>query len=204
MNAETMPGDDLAAGAAAHVAAADVRLPFEFVGGAGVVRPWRRADRASLLRHADNPNVARYLSLRFPNPYTPADADAWFAFLDEQEDPPAWAIDVDGEAVGGIGVRLGEAEFAHTGDLGYWLGEAHWRRGIVGAAVRVAVPFVMARYGLARLTSYANPRNLGSIHVLEGAGFVREGLIRARAIRDGVAHDHVAFGLVDPARLPAG
>ena len=192
------------------VAAGEVRLPFRFVDhagatGDGVVRPWRRADRDELLRHADNPNVARYLSTRFPHPYTPADADAWFAFLEAQPDPAAWAIVVDGEAVGGIGLRRSDdPEFAHAAELGYWLGEAHWRRGIVGAAVRVVVPFAMARYRLARLTSYANPRNLGSLHVLQAAGFVREGLMRARAIRDGEVHDHVVFGLVDAGRLRRG
>jgi RimJ/RimL family protein N-acetyltransferase len=185
----------------------DLRLPFAFgdgtpAAGAGVVRPWRRTDRDALLRHADNPNVARYLSLRFPNPYTPADADAWFAFVDAQAEPEALAIEVDGEAVGGVGVRRGDAEFAHSAELGYWLGQAYWRRGIVAAAVAAFVPFAMARWRLARLTAYVHPRNVGSIHVLEGAGFVREGLVRARAIRDGVVHDHLAYGLVDPRRLP--
>lgn len=180
----------------------DVALPFSFLDGTGLVRPWRRSDRDSLLRHADNVNVSRYLSLRFPYPYRPSDADAFFALLGSQADPEAWAIEVEGEAVGGIGVRRGAAEFAHSGELGYWLGEAFWRRGIVGAAVRVAVPFAMARWNLSRLTAYADVRNEGSIHVLEGAGFVREGLVRARAIRDGEVHDHVAFGRVDFARLP--
>lgn len=180
---------------------ADVSLPFLFTSGAGIVRPWRREDRASLLRHADNPNVARYLSLRFPNPYTPADADAWFAFLESQADPEGWAIEVDGQAVGGIGLRRGAAEFVHSAELGYWLGEAYWRRGIVAAAVRAAVPFAMARWNLARLTAYASARNVGSIRVLEGAGFVREGLVRARALRDGHAYDHVMFGRVDPQKL---
>lgn len=187
----------------------DVRLPFAFgvgtpAAGTGVVRAWRHADRASLLRHADNPNVARYLSTRFPHPYTPADADAWFGFLDAQAEPTAFAIEVDGDAVGGIGLRASdEPEFAHSAELGYWLGEAYWRRGIVTSAVAAFVPFAMARWDLARLTSYANPRNAGSVHLLENAGFVREGLIRARAIRDGIAHDHVVFGLVDAGRLRA-
>jgi len=178
-----------------------METPLDF--GLGVVRPWRRSDRASLLRHADDADVARYLSLRFPNPYTPADADAWFHFLESQDDPGAWAIEVDGEAVGGIGLRRGEAEFAHSAELGYWLGKAFWRRGIVTAAVRVVVPFALARWKLARLTAYVNPRNVGSIQVLEGAGFVREGLVRARAIRDGEVHDHLMYGLVDASRLPA-
>lgn len=179
----------------------EVSLPFAFTSGTGVVRPWRREDRASLLRHADNPNVARYLSLRFPNPYTPADADAWFDFLESQDDPEAWTIEVDGEAVGGIGVRRGVAEFSHSGELGYWLGEACWRRGIMSAAVRVVVPFAMARWALSRLCAYAASGNTGSIRVLEGAGFVREGLMRARAIRHGQVQDHLVFGLLDDAAL---
>jgi [ribosomal protein S5]-alanine N-acetyltransferase len=188
---------------AATTTGRDVSLPFSFVDGQGRIRPWRPDDRESLLRHADNPNVARYLSSRFPNPYTPADADAWFGFLEGMgDDPDAFAIDVDGEAVGGVGLRRGEAvEFAHSAELGYWLGQSFWRRGIVTAAVAVFVPFAMARWNLARLTSYANPRNVGSIHVLEGAGFVREGLLRARAIRGGEVHDHLVYGLVDAARL---
>lgn len=174
------------------------RLEF----GLGVVRPWTRADRAALLRHADNPNVARYLSLRFPNPYHEVDADAWFDFLESQDGPEAWAIEVDGEAVGGIGVRRGQAESSHSGELGYWLGEAYWRRGIVSAAVRVVVPFAMARWNLSRLCAYAASDNVGSIRVLEGAGFEREGLMRARAIRNGRAQDHLVFGLVKQSLLP--
>lgn len=169
-------------------------LPLDFPGGR--VRPWRRGDRDALLRHANDPAVARYLSLRFPHPYTPADADAWFDFLDSQDDPEGWAIEVDGEAVGGVGVRRGVAEFAHSGELGYWLGRAYWGRGLMTAAVRVVVPFAMARWGLSRLTAYAASENRGSMRVLEKSGFEREGLMRARAIRDGQAQDHVVFGLV--------
>lgn len=169
-------------------------FPLDF--GPGLIRPWCRTDRASLLRHADNPSVARYLSLRFPNPYRGTDADAWFDFLESQDDPEGWAIEVDGEAVGGIGVRRGSAEFSHSGELGYWLGESCWRRGIMSAAVRAVVPFAMARWGLSRLTAYAATDNAGSIRVLEQAGFEREGLMQARAIRDGRAQDHLVFGLV--------
>ena len=192
----------------AAAATGDLRLPFAFgngtpAAGTGVVRPWRRSDRASLLRHADDADVARFLSTRFPHPYTPADADAWFASVEAHGEPEALAIEVDGEAVGGVGLRRsGDAEFAHSAELGYWLGQAYWRRGIVAAAVAVFVPFAVTRWNLARLTAYANPRNVGSVHVLEGAGFVREGLMRARAVRDGEVHDHLVYGRVEPSRLP--
>lgn len=171
-------------------------LPLEF--GDGRIRPWVPADRASLLRHADNPRVARYLSARFPHPYTAADADAWFAYLASNSAPCNWALEVDGEAVGGIGLRLGEGEMAHLAELGYWLGEAHWGRGIVSAAVRALLPAVVPAFGLQRIQAYAATINPGSIRVLEKAGFEREGLMRRRAIRDGVAQDHVVFARLYP------
>ncbi len=72
------------------------------------VRNWRLSDKPSLLRLADNRNVARNLAHRFPHPYTEADADAWFVLLANTPQPTHWAIDVDGEAVGGIGIDVGE------------------------------------------------------------------------------------------------
>ena len=176
----------------------DVSLEFE----GGRVRHWRREDRGALLRHADNPRVARYLSARFPHPYLPADADAWFDFLEAQDEPEGWAIEVDGEAVGGIGIRRGAGEFSHSGELGYWLGEAFWRRGIVSAAVAVVVPFAMARWRLSRVCAYAASTNTGSIRVLETNGFEREGLMRARVIRNDDVQDHLVFARLDPGALP--
>ena len=167
----------------------------------GRIRPWSRTDAAALVRHANSPKVSRFLSTRFPHPYTTADAEAWFAFLDAQDEPEGWAIEIDGEAAGGIGIRRGAAEFAHSGELGYWLAEKHWGRGLMTRAVRAVVPVAMARAGLSRLTAYAAVDNEASIRVLRGAGFVDEGLMRARAIRDGVAQDHRVFGLVDEAQL---
>lgn len=175
-----------------HLPDTDAGLSLDF--GPGRIRPWRRDDRAALLRHANNPAVARWLSPRFPHPYAPADADAWFDFLEPQAEPEGLAIELGGEAVGGIGVRRGSAEFAHSGELGYWLGQAFWGRGIMSAAVKAFAPFAMDRWRLLRLTAYAASDNPGSIRVLEKAGFEREGLMRARAVRDGVAQDHVVFG----------
>ncbi|MFY2764275.1 GNAT family N-acetyltransferase [Arenimonas sp. MALMAid1274] len=169
--------------------------------GPGRIRDWVRSDRASLLRHADDARVARFLSARFPHPYRTTDADAWFDFLAGQPEPEGWAIEVDGQAVGGIGVRRGAGEFAHSGELGYWLGAAYWRRGIVSAAVRVLVPAVMARWDLARVGAYAATANIASIRVLEGAGFEREGVMQARSIRGGEVQDHVVFARIDRARL---
>lgn len=169
-------------------------LPLDF--GAGRIRQWSRKDRDALLRHADNPNVARYLSTRFPQPYTAADADAWFALIESTAEASQWAIEIDGEAVGGIGVRIGEAEFRRCGELGYWLSEACWGRGFATAAVRAVVPYAMRRFGLIRLQAYAVVENRASQRVLEKAGFVREGVARSRAVKGDRIEDHALYALV--------
>ena len=91
--------------------------------GKSTVRDWARSDKAALVRFADNRNVWRNLTHTFPHPYTEADADWWFSFLAKMPEPTSWAIEVDGLAVGGIGVTLKDGVYATSADFGYWLGE---------------------------------------------------------------------------------
>ena len=90
--------------------------------GPCLVRPWRPDDKPALLRHANNRNVWRNLAHRFPHPYTEADADDWLTKFSRQPGCLRWAIDVNGEAVGGIGAEPGEGIFGKTANFGYWLG----------------------------------------------------------------------------------
>src|SRR5262245_12943743 len=99
--------------------------------GLCVVRDWSSDDKSSLVRMANNRNIWRNLTHRFPHPYTDADADFWFALLQGVPEPTHWAITLGGEAVGGIGFERGEGVHARCGQFGYWLGEPHWRRGIM-------------------------------------------------------------------------
>ena len=77
-----------------------------------VVREWNPTDRDSVLEFPNNRCVWRNLTERFPHPYTEADADWWFAFLAKMAEPTHWAVEVDGLAVGCVGVTLGEGEYA--------------------------------------------------------------------------------------------
>jgi ribosomal-protein-alanine N-acetyltransferase len=160
--------------------------------GACVVRDWARADKASLVRFANNPNVWRNLKDRFPHPYTGKHADGWFAFLAAMAEPTHWAIEVDDQAVGSIGVEL------DTGHFGYWLGEPYWGRGIATAAVRRAAPYALEHFRLPRLQSPVFEWNPASMRVLENAGFVRERILRRSILKDGQLIDQVLYALVGP------
>lgn len=164
--------------------------------GVCVVRDWRLSDKASLVRFANNRNVWRNLTHRFPHPYTDADADFWLARTIGKPRPSHWAIELDGEAVGAIGVELGEGVFAKAGRFGYWLAEPYWGRGIMTAAVRATSDQVFADFDVARLEAAVFEWNPASMRILEKCGFVREGVLRRSIHKDGQLIDAVLYARV--------
>ena len=151
----------------------------------------------ALVRFANNRNVWRNLTHRFPHPYTEVDADWWFSFLAKMPEPTSWAIEVDGLAVGGVGVTLGDGIYAKSAEFGYWLGEPYWGRGIMTEAAKAASSYAIRRFGLIRLEAPVFEWNPASMRVLEKCGFVREGVLRASAVKDGQTIDRVLYALID-------
>ncbi len=100
-----------------------------------------------------------------------------------------FAIEVNGEAVGGIGIVRGTDIERVSAELGYWLGEEYWGRGIVTEAIKRFAPWIMDRYGLTRLHADCFTDNPASARVLEKAGFVHESTKRRAAIKHGVIKD---------------
>jgi [ribosomal protein S5]-alanine N-acetyltransferase len=164
--------------------------------GLCIVRDWTTADRDALLRFANNRNVWRNLTHRFPHPYTAADADSWLARVNNATPSTHWAIEVDGCAAGGIGVELGEGVFAKSARFGYWLGESYWGRGIMTAAVRATSEYALSHFGLTRLEAPVFEWNPASMRVLEKCGFVREGVCRRSVYKDGAVIDTVLYARV--------
>jgi RimJ/RimL family protein N-acetyltransferase len=142
---------------------------------------------------ANNRAVWRNLTHRFPHPYTEADADSWFSMLAQSANPTHWAIDVGGEAVGGIGLRMGEGVYAKSGVFGYWLGEPFWGRGIMSSAVRETSGYVLDHLDLVRLESPVFEWNQPSMRVLEKCGFVREAVLRKSIFKDGQIIDAILY-----------
>ncbi len=95
------------------------------------LRAWRRSDISSLIHYANNRKI--WLNLRdiFPHPYTQAGAEKWIAICESNQGPTTYfAIELDGEAIGGVGCRLMDDVHSKTAEIGYWLGEPFWGRGI--------------------------------------------------------------------------
>ena len=157
------------------------------------LRSWRRTDAASLVQHANNRNV--WLNLRdlFPHPYTNTDAMEWLALVTGRETPLRLAIEVDGAAVGGIGLNPQGDVYRMSAELGYWLGEPYWGRGIMTAAVGACTDYAFETLGLTRLFATVFAWNPASMRVLEKAGYEREGYLRQSVLKDGRVIDSVLY-----------
>jgi len=164
--------------------------------GVCVVRDFRPEDKTPLARHANNRSVWRNLTDAFPHPYSEADAERWIAYVGSQPEPTNWAIDVNGEAIGGIGVSLRDGMLAHTGEFGYWIGELFWGRGIGSAAAIAVAAYAFEWLKVRRLEAMVFAWNPVSMRILEKCGFVREGVMWASALKDGQIIDRVLYARV--------
>jgi [ribosomal protein S5]-alanine N-acetyltransferase len=169
---------------------------FRVDGAACAVRPWRDADRDSLVLHANNRLVWRNLKDRFPHPYTATAADAWLALARADPGRTGWAIEVAGAAVGGIGLDAQQDVHAKSAHIGYWLGEAFWGRGIATAAVSAVSEHALTRLGFQRLEAPVFAWNPASMRVLEKCGYAREGIMRKSVFKDGELIDSVLYARV--------
>ncbi|SFK40003.1 GNAT family N-acetyltransferase [Lysobacter sp. cf310] len=161
-----------------------------------VLRPWRGDDLASLIAHADDALVARGVSDRFPHPYTRDDGERFLAGEVVSFADPVYAIEVEGQACGGIGARPGQGERRHGAEFGYWLGRAHWSRGLMTRVVGAFAPWVMRELELHRLYATVLDSNPASAQVLLKNGFIEEGAQRGAVVKYGELHDLRVFAKV--------
>jgi RimJ/RimL family protein N-acetyltransferase len=160
------------------------------------MRPWRTGDAESLVRHANNHKVARNLRDGFPHPYTLQDAKNWLEMLAGNRDDLILAIEVEGEAAGGIGIHHQKDVYRFNGEIGYWLSEKHWGKGIMTDAVGAMVAHAFTRTRWLRLFATIFDSNQASMRVLEKNGFVLEAIHRKALMKEGVLMDEHLYALL--------
>jgi RimJ/RimL family protein N-acetyltransferase len=160
------------------------------------LRSWEWHDRESLVRYANNPRVARNLRDRFPHPYTDRDARNWLDVVVDAEPETSFAITVAGEAVGGIGYTLQYDVDRRSAEIGYWLGEEFWGRGIVTEALIAVTEHAFANHDLCRVYAHVFEWNPASARVLEKAGYAFEGRLRKSVIKEGQTIDQLMYAII--------
>ena len=161
------------------------------------LRPWRLEDAPSIARLANDIEIARWLRDVFPNPYTLQDAQGFIqSCLENGEDSLCLAIEIDGQAVGSIGLFRGTDVYQKNAELGYWLGREFHGQGVMTQAVREICRMGFARWDIGRIYAEPYARNAGSRRVLEKAGFQLEGILRRSVYKLGETQDSCMYSLL--------
>jgi ribosomal-protein-alanine N-acetyltransferase len=157
------------------------------------IRTWRRDDAASLQRHANNRRI--WLNLRdlFPHPYTLANAHFFLELTAAEKPQTTFAITTASEAIGCIGLKLGSDVHRKSAELGYWLAEPFWGRGIMSEAVGAFTARVFVDFDLVRIYAESFASNDASVRVLQKAGFAYEGRLRSHVFKDGQLLDALVY-----------
>lgn len=153
------------------------------------IRQWAQTDLPNLVLYANNINIWNNLRNYFPTPYTEADGSAWLEKTIDATPIVNLAIDVDGQAIGGIGLILNSDVYIMSAEIGYWLAEPFWGQGIATEAVRQMVDYTFYYYDIIRLYAEVFEINKASMRVLEKNGFYLEGLRRKAVLKNGVLMD---------------
>ena len=157
--------------------------------GVCVIRDYELSDKADVARQANNGKIWANVRDYFPHPYTEEHAAAWLAYATTAEPRSNFAIEVEGRFAGAIGLKLQSDVDRVSAELGYWLGEEFWGRGVATAAIIGFVPWAFENFSLERI--YATPFhwNGASCRALEKASFNKEGVMRRAALKSGVLAD---------------
>lgn len=162
------------------------------------LRKWRLSDKISLAKNANNINIWNNVRDYFPHPYSVKDGKQFIRMVLGKPNPTTeLAIEIDGNAVGGIGIVLHSDVERIAAEIGYWLGEAYWHKGIMTEVVKEMVIYIFENFPVQKIYATVFDFNIASQKVLEKAGFEREAILKQAAIKNGKIIDLHYFGLVN-------
>ena len=159
------------------------------------LRPFREGDEASLVANANNIKIFNNVKDKFPHPYTFDDAVWWINVNKENNNPATcFAIDMNGEVIGAIGIILGSDIQRLTAEIGYWLGENYWGKNIATEALKQMTDYTFQNFPeIIRLWAAVFEHNKSSMSVLEKAGYEFEGTRKKGAIKNGVVINEFVY-----------
>lgn len=160
-----------------------------------ILRPWKASDINSLIKYANNWNIAKNLTNQFPHPYTIQDGKAFIEYATKDDPIHIFAIEVNQEAVGGIGIHPQSDIFIKNAELGYWLGEPFWGHGIVSKAIKQIIQFGFSTFDIERIFARPYGTNFASQKILEKNNFLLEGRYNNILYKNGEYLDELIYAI---------
>lgn len=159
------------------------------------LRHWQIADLPSLVRYANNPNIAKWMMDSFPHPYQEKDGQEFIALTMKHTPRRLLAIDVAGEAVGGIGLHPQQDISRMNAELGYWLAEPFWGNRITSNAIKQIVNFGFATFPINRIYARVAGTNIASQKALSNAGLIKEAHFEKTIFKNGLFEDEIIYAI---------
>lgn len=170
---------------------------MEFILTKSKLRPLRPEDAEKMAMHGNNALIANCMRDVFPHPYTLEHANKWIDFnLSPENKNWIFAIEVDGEFAGVVSVLFGEDVRRLNAEIGYWIGETHWGKGIMTEAVKTIAKYTLAHTDIVRLFAVVFKPNRASAIVLENAGFKLESIQQKAIIKNEEIFDALMYTMI--------
>jgi [ribosomal protein S5]-alanine N-acetyltransferase len=154
-----------------------------------ILRDYKASDSDRLVKLANNKNVSRFLIYTFPFPYLKNDADWWIEFGCRENGAITKVIEYMGEFVGSVGISPQTGWRSHIAEIGYWIGESFWGKGIATEAVKMMTDISFSQLNFRKLFASVHAPNKASIRLLEKAGYELEATLRQENFKDGEYRD---------------
>jgi len=162
------------------------------------LREWKKSDAASLTKIANNRKIWDNVRDQLPHPYTKKDAKNWLTLVKKQKKITTFCIEADGEMAGSIGFTLKEDVYRRTAEIGYFIAEEYWGKGIATEAIKQLVKYIEKNFDIVRIYAEVFEYNKASMKVLEKSGFYLESVRKKAAIKNNVIiNDFVWVKLVE-------
>lgn len=162
------------------------------------IRKWQKTDAPELAKALFNKKVQDNLRDGLPYPYTEENALEYIESIQkaDENDVFVFAVVADGKVVGNVGVERQKNVHRLTAELGYYLDEECWGKGIMTEAVKELCAYVFDVSDIVRIFAVTYADNVASCRVLEKAGFLLEGVLKKAAIKNGVIKDLKTYALL--------
>ena len=159
-----------------------------------ILRPYQPSDIESLVKHADNFNISKHLTNKFPFPYEKKDGEAFIRLALSHEPLQIKAIVLDDEVIGSIGVHQLADIYSKSAEIGYWIAEDFWGKGIVPLAIKEMLKYGFDTFDIERIFARTTHTNLASQQVLKKSGFIFEASLKDTIFKNGEYFDEFIFG----------
>lgn len=161
-----------------------------------IIRSWQKGDEEDLAHQANNKKIFDNVRDLFPHPYTIEEAKKWILFNSKLHPSQNKAIVVDGRVAGSIGMMRMEDIYRKNAEVGYFLGEVYWGKGIMTIALRQFVDYIFHTFDIIRISAPVIEHNRASQRVLEKVGFRKEAYHIKSIFKNGEYLNELVYALL--------